>query len=113
MGFVAAARNTMLDALTADRVQLHSGDPGAAGTDNVVATTYVAATFNAASGGERALSADIDFTGLSALQAITHVSVWKNVGTVFHGSVAITGDQAANAAGAYTLKGTTTKLSLS
>ena len=112
MPFSTTAKNTMLDALTVDRIQLHSGDPGAAGTANVVADTKLAATFAAASNGERALSTDVDYTGLSANQSVTYISFWKNDGTVFHGSKALTGDQAANASGEYTVKATTTKLSL-
>jgi len=112
MPFSTTAKNTMLDALTVDRIQLHSGDPGAAGTANVVADTKLAATFAAASNGERALSTDVDYTGLSANQSVTYLSFWKDAGTVFHGSKALTGDQAANASGEYTVKATTTKLSL-
>jgi hypothetical protein len=113
--FATAAKNTMLGALTVDRVQLHSGAPGAAGTDNVIATTLVAATFAAADGGERDLSTDVDYTGLTPLQTITYVSFWSYNGgdPVFHGSSAITGDQAANAAGAFTLTAAGTTLSLS
>jgi hypothetical protein len=36
--------------------------------------------------------------------------VWLNSGDVFKCGEALTGDQAANAAGEYTLKGTTTKI---
>lgn len=112
MAFSTTAKNTMLDSLTVDRIQLHSGDPGAAGTSNVIADTKVAATFAAASSGERALSTDVDYTGLTPSQSITHLSFWKDAGTVYHGSKALTGDQAANASGEYTVKATTTKLSL-
>ena len=111
MPFSTTAKNTMLDALTVDRVQLHSGDPGADGTANVIAETKVAATFAAASNAERALSADVAYTGLTPSQSITHVSFWKDAGTVYHGSKPLTGDQAANASGEYTLKATT-KLTL-
>lgn len=120
--FATAAKNTMLDALTVDRIQLHSGDPGAAGTDNAVlnaasGSTMVAATFDAASGGERLLQSDVAYTGASALtaaQAVTYVSFWSYNGgsPVFHGSSALSGDQAANASGEYTVKATTTKLTL-
>jgi hypothetical protein len=112
--FSTAAKNTMLNALTVDRVQLHSGDPGASGTSNVISNTMVTATVATASSGERLLSSDVSCTGLTALQAVTHVSFWSyNGGTpVFHGSDDITGDQAANAAGEYTVKASTTKLSL-
>jgi len=107
MPFSTTAQNTMLDALVIDRVQLHSGDPGADGTGNVIADTKVAASFAAASNAERVLSADVDYTGLTPSQSITHVSFWKDAGTVYHGSKALTGDQAANASGEYKLKATT------
>lgn len=105
MPFSTAAKNTMLDALTADRVQLHSGDPGAAGTSNALGSK-VACTFAAASSGSRALSAQVDFTGLSANQSVTYYSVWNNNGgsPIFLGSGSIgSGDVTANASGAYSL----------
>lgn len=110
-GFSTTAKNAMLDALTMDRVRLHSGDPGAAGTSNTIAAFgLTAATFAAASGGERVMSGDVAFTGGSAGQSVTHFSIWSNAGTVYQCSGAISsGDVAANAAGEYTLKGTTTK----
>jgi hypothetical protein len=114
MPFIAAAKNTMLDALTIDRIQLHSGAPGAAGTDNVIAATLVAATVGAASAGKRVLSADVDYTGLDALQSVTYISFWDNNGgsPVYHAYQALTGDQAANAAGEYTVTATTTYLEI-
>lgn len=112
MGFSTVAKNQALDAITVDRVQLHSGDPGSAGLNNAIAATYVAAAFDAASGGERLLSAAIDYTGLTPSQSITWFSVWLNAGTVFKGRGQITtGDVAANAAGEYQLT-TAAKLSL-
>jgi hypothetical protein len=102
---VVAGKNAMLDALTADRVQLHSGDPGSSGTSNQLGTK-VAATFSAASSGSRALASQVDFTGLTALQSVTWYSVWDNNGgsPVFLGRGEITaGDVAANAAGEYSL----------
>lgn len=113
MGFSTTAKNTMLDALTADRIQLHSGDPGVDGTGNVIAGTMKEATFAAANAASRALSSDVAYTDLTPAQSITHVSFWKNDGTVFHGGQALTGDKAANASGEYTVKAATTKLSLS
>ena len=103
--FSTAAKATMLDALTADRVRLHSGDPGAAGTSNQVGS-LVAATFSAASAGARALATQVDFTGLTASQSVTWYSVWNNNGgsPIFLGRGQITaGDVAANAAGEYSL----------
>jgi hypothetical protein len=110
MGFSVTARNQALDGITVDRVSLHSGDPGTTGANIIAAGGKVAATFNAAANGERALSADVPFTGLGSGTAVTHFGVWLNAGDVFKCGGALTGDQAANAAGEYTLKGTTTKI---
>jgi hypothetical protein len=113
--FSAGAKNTMLDALTPNQLQLHDGDPGAAGTTNRVggANGEEAATFAAASGAERALSTAVEFTGLTASQSVTWFSVWNTSGPTFLGKGQITaGDVAANAAGEYTLT-TGTKLVLS
>lgn len=113
MPFSVGAKNSMLDSLTADRVRLHSGAPGAAGTDNTIAEApLTAAVFNAAGSGERLLNANVAFAGLVASQAVTHYSAWTAAGSVFLGSSALTGDQAANVAGEYTLLATTTKLAI-
>lgn len=107
--FTDAAKNTMLDALTIDGVRLHSGDPGASGTANQVGDLE-SATFAAASGGERALSSTVAFTGLTGSQTVTYFSAWN--GATFVCSAAITGgDTTANAAGEYSLT-TQTKLAL-
>lgn len=113
--FSTLGKNLMLNSQAADRVQLHSGDPGASGTANVIAGTMAPATFGTSTLAERQLSADVEYTELAPAQVVTHFSVWNyNGGTPqFLGSSALTGDQAANAAGDYTLKATTTKLSLS
>jgi hypothetical protein len=104
MPFAVTAKNAMLDALVLDRVRLHSGDPGAAGTDNALGAGLSTATFAAASGGSRTLSAAVDVTGLSPSQSVTHFSSWTNSGTVFRFSGTISsGDVAANAAGEYRL----------
>lgn len=103
--FATAAKNLMLDALTADRVRLHSGDPGASGTSNTLGS-LTTAVFAAASSGARALNAAVDFTGLGASQSVTWYSVWNNNGgsPIFLGRGQITsGDVTANAAGEYTL----------
>lgn len=105
MPLSTTSKNIALDALTLDRVQLHSGDPGAAGTSSQLGTK-VAATFSAASSGSRALASQVDFTGLTALQSVTWYSIWEHNGgsPIFRGSGQITsGDVAANAAGAYSL----------
>jgi hypothetical protein len=113
--FSTAAKNTMLNALTADRVRLHSGDPGTAGTSNALGAGVSAATFGTSTASERALSSAVTVTGLTASQSVTWFSVWDNNGgtPVFLGRAQITtGDVAANAAGEYTLT-TATKLTAS
>jgi hypothetical protein len=115
MPFSTTAKNTMLDALTPNRVRLHSGDPGAAGTANTIAAYgLTAATFATAASGERAMSSDVAFSGGAALQSVTYYSVWNATGPTFLGSGQITiGDVAANAAGEYTLKAANTKMAVS
>jgi hypothetical protein len=113
MPFSEVAKNQALDGITVDRVRLHSGAPGAAGTDNALGAGLSAATFSAASGAERVLASAVEVTGLAANQSVTHFSVWLNSGTVFKGGFPITsGDVQANAAGEYTLT-TGTKLTAS
>lgn len=99
MGAIAAGeRNKMLDAYAgrtnytanaAVYVQLHTGDPGSAGTDNVATeTTRKAVTFgSAASSGAISNTADIQWTNLAATETITHVSLWTaSSGGTFLGS---------------------------
>jgi hypothetical protein len=112
MPFSTAAKDGMLDSRTLDRIRLHSGAPGASGTDNALGAGLVTATFSAASGASRALATNVTVTGLSPNQSVTHFSVWQNSGSVFQGSGAITsGDITANAAGEFILT-TGTTLSL-
>jgi hypothetical protein len=87
-------------------LQLHSAAPGAAGTTAAVGTR-VASTGTVDADGDITW-ANAAFTGLTANQAVTHVSYWTaaTAGT-FYGSAALTGDAAANAAGAYTVTSVT------
>jgi len=113
MGFSTTARNQALDGITVDRVSLHNGDPGTTGANYITAGGKLAATFDAGgtqAAGERRLTGDIAFTGLTANASVTHFGVWLNAGDVFKCGTALTGDQTANAAGEYTLKATTTKI---
>jgi hypothetical protein len=112
MPFAVTAKNLMLDALVLDRIRLHSGAPGSAGTDNALGAGLSAATFSAAASGSRAIASNVTVTGLAPSQSVTFFSVWTNAGTVFRGSGAIsTGDVTANAAGEYILTtGTTVNL---
>ena len=110
MAFSVIARNQALDAITVDRVSLHNGDPGTTGANYISGGGKQVAVFNAAGSGERVLNADVAFTGLGAAASVTHFGVWLNAGDVFKCGYPLTGDTAANAAGEYTLRGTTTKI---
>lgn len=82
--------------------QLHSGAPGGSGTTAAVGSR-VANTGSVAANGTITWS-NIAFTGLNANQTVAHVSYWSAAtGGVFKGSSALSGDSAANAAGAYTV----------
>jgi hypothetical protein len=113
MAFSTTARNQALDGVTVDRVSLHSGDPGTTGANYISGGGKQAATFNTAASGERLLNADVAFTGLGASQSVTHFGAWLAAGDVYKFGAVLTGDTAANAAGEYTLKGTTTKMTAS
>lgn len=112
MPFSLESKNSMLDSQTLDAIRLHSGDPGAAGTNAALGAGLSPATFAAASASSRALSSGVAVTGLAANQSVTHFSVWTTSGAAFKGSGAIsTGDVTANAAGEFTLAtGTTVNL---
>jgi hypothetical protein len=94
-------------AAATDNARLHTGDPGANGTNNVATSGLEAVTWGAASAGDVSLTGTpIDFTGGAASGPCTHVSFWDGVpgsGGVHMGSYALTGDQTFNAAGEYSL----------
>lgn len=88
MGTLAVGvRNSMLDALCRGVVfdndevwvQLHLGDPGAAGTSNPAAeTTRKQATFGAgAATGAISNTAAVEWTNVSTSETYTHVSLWS------------------------------------
>jgi hypothetical protein len=86
-------------------LQLHSADPGAAGTNAATTAARKPVTWGAATNdGDFGLSASILFSGNGANTAVTWVSAWSalTAGT-FLGRWPLTGDQSANAAGDYTL----------
>ena len=113
MAFSTDAENEALDGITADYISLHSGDPGTTGANLIssVDTAKMAATFNAAGSSERVLNADVTFTGGTPSDPVTHFGAWEgnSPGTFKFGN-ALTGDQAFNAAGEYTVKATDTKM---
>ena len=87
MGTVAVGeRNKMLDALLSNTtytlsaavfVQLHTGDPGAAGTSLIAGeTTRKEATFGAAATGAATTTGAVQWVSVSTTETITYVSFW-------------------------------------
>lgn len=93
-GLSTTAANALLTSLsgTYTWVQLHVGQPGAAGTSNVaVETTRHQATWAAPAGGSVATSVDLSWTNVAGTEDYTHFTVWT-----------------LNAAGAFGFSGTIT-----
>lgn len=97
------AANALRSAIT--HVQLHSGDPGVAGTSAVTTAARQPVTWSAATAdGDFGLSSALNFTGVAANGAATWVSAWSAITTgTWYGNFALTGDATANSAGEYTL----------
>lgn len=107
-GIASGIANSILDALcrsvawsepAAFYVQLHTADPGSAGTTSVATeTTRVAVTFSAASGGAITNSAAVEWTSVAGSETYSHVSFWSasSAGT-FLGSDALTASKAVTA----------------
>jgi hypothetical protein len=93
----------MANALNAvwTHLQLHNGAPGAGYTTNVVGTR--AATTGNTVDADGDITKAGAFTGLTANQAVTHVSYWSasSGGTNYGGQALGAGDTAANAAGQF------------
>jgi hypothetical protein len=101
---LVVAANAVRTAVT--HLQLHSAAPGAAGTTAAVGRR-VGVTGTTDADGDITWG-PANFTGLTANQAVTHVSYWSaaTAGT-FYGSAALTGATSANAAGEYTVTAVT------
>lgn len=108
MALTQARVHAAIDAAvsTTSHAQLHTGDPGAAGTSNVAAgVSRAALAFPAASGG--ATSDGATFTIPGAGGPYTHVSLWTaSTGGTYCGSGGLT--PAESFAGAGTLEVTVT-----
>lgn len=84
VGAAAATANSWLNVFRATTytgvsvfLQLHTGDPGAAGTANQsTVTTRQSVTFAAASAGSMALSSMGGTYSMTATETISHVSLW-------------------------------------
>jgi hypothetical protein len=88
-------------------VQLHTADPGAAGTTAVSSTTTrQAVNFAAASGGSQALTGTTAWTTWAGTngEVVTHISVWgaSSAGTFYY-SVALTASKTVNTGDTLTL----------
>lgn len=64
-------------------IQLHTGDPGAAGTSNISSfTTRTSLTWSSAAGGSKIISASVTITaswsGTNG-EILTHISLWSAV----------------------------------
>jgi hypothetical protein len=94
-GFAASTVNTWLDTLDSGHyAQLHTGDPGAAGTSNVSAeTTRKLWDFASAASGSKSAQGTLPSWAAwtAGPETITHVSVWSaSSGGTFKYSYALT-----------------------
>lgn len=98
--------NAMRTAIT--HFQLHSAAPGAAGTTAVTTAARQPTGTGTVDADGDITWGPVNFTGVAANGAVTHVSYWSalTAGT-FYGSAQLTGDLTANAAGEYTLTSVT------
>ena len=86
------------------KLRLHTADPSA-GSGTTFLTTAADKTVTCTATGGVVTVPSTAFTGGAASGACTHVSVWS--GTTYRGAFALTGDQAFNAAGEYTVTSVT------
>lgn len=111
--FSTIAKHQALDAVTVDRISLHTGDPGSSGTANEVSGGGYArqsATFGAAAGGARALSAPVEFSG-PASGSVTWIGIWQSGSPdTFKARAPLTGDTSFNSAGEFILVSATLSL---
>lgn len=91
-------RATAFTAPAATWVQLHVGDPGAAGTANPSAlTTRSQATLNASSAGSALSLSNTPTWTMNATETITHISVWDaSTASTFRFSIALSVARAVN-----------------
>lgn len=89
--FLDAGGRNVSFAGTAVYVKLHTGAPGASGTNNAATeTTRKSATFSAAAGGSIVTSADLTWTNISGSQTVTKFTAWDDLTAgqfLFSGSI--------------------------
>jgi hypothetical protein len=100
---MVVAADALRSAIT--HAQLHSGDPGGAGTSNVTTAARQAVAWSAAANdGDFGLSSALNFTGVAANGAATYVSLWSaSTSGTWYGNFPLSGDATANAAGEYSV----------
>jgi len=84
--------------------QFHTGAPGAAGTNNVIAGGRFAVVMESTNGNLN-LVGPINGTGLTAGATVAYVSLWPtaSAGTPYGDAQRTTGDTTVNASGEYTI----------
>jgi hypothetical protein len=89
-------RGTTFTGIATPFIQLHTADPGAAGTTAVSAVaTRVAATWAAPAGNAIALNGTLPSWSMTTTETISHVSVWSaSTAGTFYFSAALTVPQA-------------------
>ena len=104
------ALDQLLNATDIDAISLHSGDPGAAGDQNVVSADVEAITWDAAeldSGTKRKrhASAQVTFSGCASEASVVNIGLWhKDTPNQYRGYLVRTsGDSKTNVAGNYTV----------
>lgn len=88
MALTTAAKNTALDALTFNKMSLHTGDPSEAGTANeVTGNGYARQTvaFSAAANGTRSLNGTLQFD--AGAGTYTHYALWNNTTCVSYAAL--------------------------
>ena len=100
LGLIASEANAIIDGLDGTLLQLHIGDPGAAGTTApATETTRQGVTLNAAAAGTADNSVALTWTGIAGSQTPTHFSLWSlaSGGTFrFSGTLSTAGYTAGN-----------------
>lgn len=96
---LSVAGTAMAAAIT--HMRLHSADPGT-GETNALGSGRVSCAFTSDSDGDLTLNSTVAFTGLGASATVAYLTLWTaSTSGNRIGKFAITGDAAANAAGAY------------
>lgn len=91
----------------ATHASIHTATPDGTGSNESTAARQ-AITWVTASGGDMVATADLAFTGGTASGDALYVGLWSaSTAGTFYGYFPLTGDQAFNAAGEYTLTGIT------